>query len=165
MFYLFVCFVATESQNILIWKVWGWLEFFFVLPTIKIKIDRNIYMEKFLQRTMFRNFLFGGVFPLWSACVGLTSASLLVKGFKGLKRVPIANRFFFFFIIPNISPGTAEAGKKKFTSDLHWYLNKLCGKYVVWSFYRNLLIMLECACTIWHNVSSLREQGVWSCYH
>lgn len=95
MFYLFVCFVATESQNILIWKVWGWLEFFFVLPTIKIKIDRNIYMEKFLQRTMFRNFLFGGVFPLWSATVGLTSASLLVKGFKGLKRVPIANRFFF----------------------------------------------------------------------
>lgn len=106
--------------------------------------------------------MFGGVFPLSPAAVGLTAASLWVKGFKGLKRVPIANRILFFFII---SLRTVEAGKNNFPRELHWYLNKLCGKYGVWSFYRNLLIMLQCSCTIWHCISSLREQSGWSCYH
>lgn len=63
--------------------------------------------------------MFGGVFPLSPDAVGLTAASLLVKGFKGLKRVPIANRILFFFIIPIISLGTAEAGKNNFPRELH----------------------------------------------
>lgn len=41
-----------------------------------------MYMDKFLQRTMFRNFLFGGVFPLSPTAVDLIAASLLVKGLK-----------------------------------------------------------------------------------